>query len=503
MQTSIRLLASSLLIVGGAGYLDAADRTGLEASVLPSFSIPISPAVKPYVKVSATRVALTHLRLIDGTGQTEKDDRTILIDGGKIVAVESSAKADTSGALVVDLTGHTAIPGIVGMHDHLFYVARPNLDTTGHSDPPSVVPPMTFSAIRLYLANGVTTMRTAGSVEPYADINLKRLIDAGDLPGPHIDVTGPYLEGANSPFVEMHQLRDAEDARQTVAFWAAQGATSFKAYMNISRAELKAATDEAHRLGRKVTGHLCSVTYPEAVALGIDNLEHGFFVNTQLDPGKVPDVCPKTGGVPTLMEMDPDSPKAGELIELLVSHHVAITSTLAVFEQSAPRHAPIWTRAMDAMTPQAREAYLYSRNQLDGMPPERARDRLMALQRDMALERKFVRAGGLMMSGADPTGNGGIIPGFADLRCIELLVEAGFTAAEAIEIATLNGATYLGLANRIGSVEPGKDADLVVLKGDPGRVITDVENVELVFKDGVGFDTAALLASVRGRYGEY
>ena len=119
------------------------------------------------------------------------------------------------------------------------------------------------------------------------------------------------------------------------------------------------------------------------------------------------------------------------------------------------------------------------------------------------MERAFVAAGGLLLAGPDPTGNGGVVPGFGDLREIELLVEAGFTPEQAVRVATLNGATYLGLQRRIGSISPGKDADLVVVKGDPSRAITDVENVELVFKDGVGYDSAALLQSVRGRYGEY
>ena len=125
----------------------------------------------------------------------------------------------------------------------------------GNSDGAVVVPQMTFSAPRLYLANGVTTMRTTGSVEPYADLNVKREIDTGQMIGPHMDVTGPYLEGPGSYFIQMHQLTDAEDARQTVAFWADEGATSFKAYMNITRAELKAAIDEAHRRHLKITGH--------------------------------------------------------------------------------------------------------------------------------------------------------------------------------------------------------------------------------------------------------
>jgi len=177
-------------------------------------------AVQPYIKVSAKRIALTHVAVIDGTGGAELTDRTIVIEEGKILSVEASTAAAPADATLLDLSGHTVIPGIVGMHDHLYYIARPDLDASGHSEPPLLVPQMTFSSPRLYLANGVTTLRTTGSVETYADLNLKHLIDAGTLPGPHMDVTGPYLEGGNSPFIQMHQLRDAEDARKTVAFWA-------------------------------------------------------------------------------------------------------------------------------------------------------------------------------------------------------------------------------------------------------------------------------------------
>jgi imidazolonepropionase-like amidohydrolase len=396
------------------------------------------------------------------------------------------------------------MPGIVGMHNHMFYIARPNLDAAGHSEEPLVVPQMTFSAPRLYLANGVTTMRTTGSVEPYADINVKREIDAGKLIGPHMGVTGPYLEGPNSPFIQMHQITSPDDARRTVAFWADQGVTSFKAYMNITRAELKAAIDEAHRRGFKITGHLCSVTYPEAAALGIDDLEHGFFVNTQLDPGKQADKCTTTVGTPTLLAMTPGSAQANALIALLVSKRVAITSTLPVFEQSLALHAPLNPRAMAVLTPEAREAYLYNRNRAAtrGATPQ-GQQFVQAYRNDLGLERQFAAAGGLLLAGPDPTGNGGVIPGFGDQRELELLVEAGFSPLEAIRIGTLNGATFLGLADRIGSIAPGKNADLIVIRGNPAANIADVEKVEMVFKDGVGFDSAKLLDSVKGRYGQY
>jgi len=386
----------------------------------------------------------------------------------------------------------------------MFYIARPNIDASGHSEAPLVVPQMTFSAPRLYLANGVTTMRTTGSVEPYADLNVKAEIDAGRMIGPHMDVTGPYLEGPDSPFIQMHQLRDAEDARRTVAFWADQGVTSFKAYMNITRAELKAAIDEAHKRHLKITGHLCSVTYPEAAALGIDDLEHGFFVNTQLDPGKRPDKCSNAGGTPTLLAMTPGSPEANALIKLLVDHRVAVTSTLPVFEQGVALHAPLNPKAMAVLTPEARESYLYLRNLTAsrGSTP-RGQAFAQAYKNDLGLERQFAAAGGLLLAGPDPTGNGGVIPGFGDQRELELLVEAGFTPLEAIRIGTMNGATYLGLADRIGSIAAGKNADLFIVNGNPAAKIGDVENVVLVFKDGVGFESRKLLDSVKGRYGQY
>ena len=215
----------------------------------------LAPEVQTFVHVPAGRTAITHLRIIDGTGANPVENVTLLLDGSKIAAIQGAGASIPNGYRVIDGSGETAMPGIVGMHNHMFYIARPNLDLSGHSDGPLVVPQMTFSAPRLYLANGVTTMRTTGSVEPYADLNVKHEIDEGQMVGPHMDVTGPYLEGSGSYFIRMHQITPPEDARRTVAFWADEGATSFKVYMNITRAELKAAIDEAHRRHLKITGH--------------------------------------------------------------------------------------------------------------------------------------------------------------------------------------------------------------------------------------------------------
>lgn len=479
---------------------------GTAATAAPVLAPPpeLGPDVQRFVHVPAGQIAITHLRIIDGTGAAPLEDQTLLLDGAKIAAVQAASVAVPAAYRVIDGTGETAMPGLVGMHNHLFYLQRPNLDAAGHSEQPIIVPQMTFSAPRLYLANGVTTMRTTGSVEPDTDLSLKREIDAGHLVGPHLDVTGPYLEGAGAFFIQNHTITSPADARREVAYWAGQGVNSFKAYMNITRAELKAAIDEAHKHYLKVTGHLCSVTYPEAVELGIDNLEHGFFVNTQLDPGKQPDKCSDGTGTPTLLAMKPGSPEANALIKLLVDHHVAITSTLPVFEQSVPLHAPLQPRQMEVMSPQAKESYLYLRNLAASRAgTKRGDEAAESYKNDLGLERQFVAAGGLLIAGPDPTGNGGVIPGFGDQREIELLVEAGFSPAEAIRIGTLNGATYLGLADRIGSIAPGKNADLFIVKGNPAANIADIENVIVVFKDGVGYESRKLLDSVKGRYGQY
>ncbi len=496
------LLAGALSAIALVAQAAQAAPASLEAAILPP-PAPLAEAVTPYVKVQAARIALVHVRIIDGTGAPALADRTLLIEAGRIASIAPAGSAIPKDARVIDLAGRSVLPGLVGMHDHLFYIARPDLDADGHSEPPLVVPQMAFSAPRLYLANGVTTLRTTGSVEPATDLNLKHLIDAGKLPGPHLDVTGPYLEGPDSYFVQMPQLRSAEDARETVNFWADRGVTSFKAYMNITRPLLAAAIEAAHARGLKVTGHLCAVTYREAAALGIDDLEHGFYVNTEGDPDKQPDRCSRSDGFDSLVAMDPQGEAARTLVADLVAHHVALTSTLPVFEQGVPLHAPLNTKALAVLSPQARQDYLYLRNRTASAKPDSVAERRTAWAHDLALERAFVAAGGLLLAGPDPTGNGGVVPGFGDLREVELLVEAGFTPLEAVKVATYNGAQYLGLGHRIGSIAVGLDADLLVVKGDPSHDIDDIEHVELVFKDGVGYDPAALLESVQGRYGQY
>jgi imidazolonepropionase-like amidohydrolase len=458
----------------------------------------LSPEVKAFVTVDAPVVALTHVKVIDGTGAAPKDDQTIVITNGRIQSVSDAAKvAVPSDAKILDLHGYTVIPGLVGMHDHLFYPAGGGWFTE-----------MGFSFPRLYLAGGVTTIRTTGSLETYTDLELKKQIDSGKAPGPKIGITGPYLEGEGSFAVQMHALTGPEDARKTVAFWADQGATSYKTYMFITRGELGAAIEEAHKRGIKVTGHLCSVTFREAAALGIDDLEHGLLVDTDYVPNKKADVCPPTG--PTIMQLaqiDITGPEVQQTIRELVAHHVAVTSTLPVFEMFVPDRPSLQQRMLDALSPDARTTFLANKVRVGDPAFLRLRYDTNSspwpalLKREMQFERAFAQAGGLLLAGEDPTGIGGVLAGFGDQREVELLVEAGFTPVEAIRIASFNGAQFLGEADRIGTIVRSKQADLVVIHGDPAANITDIEKVETVFKDGIGYDSAKLINSVRGLVG--
>lgn len=457
------------------------------------------PDVQQYIKLNYPTFALTHVRVIDGTGAPAREDQNVVISDGKIQSIEPASAGLPLNVKSFDYAGYSIFPGIVGMHDHLYYSAaiEEQAGATGKFAPPGfLVTEIPFTAPRLYLAAGVTTMRTTGSIEPYTDLRVKHLIDAGQMPGPRIDATAPYLEGKGTFIGQLQELNGPDDARRTVDYWSSEGNTSYKAYMFITRAELQAAIETAHAHHLKLTGHLCSVTWPEAIQLGIDDLEHGpVFADTEFVVGKKPDECPQ-GGTTTWAKKDISSPEVQALIKNLISHNVAVTSTLPVFEASVPGRPPLRQRVLDAMAPFARDSYLTRRARIPLTSPAGA-----LMKKEMEFELAFAKAGGLLLAGPDPTGNGGVLPGFGDQREIELLVEAGFTPVEAIHIATENGAKYLGRDDHIGTLAPGKQADIVLVKGDPSKNIADIENVETVFKDGVGYDSQKLIEAVRGQTG--
>jgi hypothetical protein len=179
---------------------------------------------------------------------------------------------------------------------------------------------------------------------------------------------------------------------------------------------------------------------------------------------------------------------------------VAITSTLAVLEGGARPpmdRIGLMGRTRILLVPEAWSKVMTSRASREGA--ESVFQPL--LQKEMKFEREFVAAGGLLMAGCDPTGDGHTLAGLGDQRNIELLAEAGFSATQAIQIATQNGAAFLGASGHIGTVASGKQADLVLLNGDLAKDITTIEKPEIVFKAGVGYDSNAIYQSLRGKVG--
>src|SRR5436305_1824157 len=298
---------------------------------------------------------------------------------------------------------------------------------------------------------------------------------------------------ASNAATDMAVVTSPEAARRFVAYWGQEGATWIKAYTDIKRADLAAAIDEAHKRGMKVTGHLCSVSFQEAVDLGIDNLEHGFLTNTDFDPEKKPDFCPansmvRVGGANAMGD-------AGRAtIKKMVDKKVPMTSTLAVFEMFFPNRPTKDERMLTAMSPEVKQAYMTTRDMIDTSSkwPFTAE----MLKNAMAFEKAFVDAGGVLAAGVDPTGFGGALPGFGDQRNYELFIEAGFTPGQAVQIMTANGAKILGVYDKVGSIERGKAADLVVLNGDLASDPSVIRKVTTVFKDGVGYDSPKLISSV-------
>ena len=469
-------------------YFNICLSLSLILSSVQTYSQQLSSAVKQFVSINTDTVALIHATIIDGTGAPAKNDQAIIIIKGRI-SKTGNAKNITipASAKILDCTGKTIIPGMVMMHEHLFY---------GESLPPyylGVEMPISFP--RLYLAGGATTIRTAGSVEGQTDLNIKKAIDKGQMPGPDIDVTAPYIEREFLPIPEVQFIKSSEEAAEEVNYWIARGCTSFKVYMDITKDDLKAVVSLAHQHNLKVTGHLCSLTYREAAELGIDNLEHGFIPSSDFVTGKKENVCAFGSVTPSLKNLDVNSQAMKDLMKFLIEKKVTITSTLPVFEPNTGREM-IPGGGDAALAPQIKEAVEKNYNVAGNDSSDAA-----LFKKEMTWEKQFVEMGGKLMAGVDPTGAGRTIPGYADRHVLELLVEAGFSLPMAVKICSLNAAEYLGRDKDIGSIEEGKRADLVLIDGDIQKDIHAVRNTEIVFRNGIGYDSKKLFESVKGMVG--
>ncbi len=440
----------------------------------------ITDALRPHVAVDDAVWALVGVRLVDGTGTPARDDQTVVVRGARIEAVGPRATtAVPDGARVLELPGHTVLPGLVQLHEHTYL---------GGAGP---VVQMDLSAA-LMLAMGVTHAMTAGSQLPEQELAMKSAVDSGALPGPRLHVTGPYISG--TPALQTFaRATTPTDARAVVEDWAARGATWFKVH-NGPAEILAAVIEAAHARGLRVSGHLCSVTFGDAAEMGIDALQHGFITDSEHVPGRVPGLCPR-GNQVAQADVDVAGPAVQASIRRIADSGAAVVSTLAVYETFVPGRARLDPRALEMFAPTPRTAIEAAHAGLASSGftvPERL------LRKMMEWERDFVAAGGLLAAGSDPWGTG-LAPGYGNLRNFELLVEAGFASEEAVRILTLNGARLMGVDAWTGSVEAGKVADLVVVRGDPAADPSRIYGTTLVALGGLGFDAESLRGMVRGR----
>jgi imidazolonepropionase-like amidohydrolase len=447
---------------------------------------------RPMATVLDPVVVLEHARVIDGLGHPPAEGQTLVLASGRIAALGADGTvAVPAGARILDLSGKSVLPGFVLVHEHLYYSSVVRA--------PFHVNEMEFSFPRLYLAAGITSMRTCGSIEPYTDLQVRDDIDSGRSPGPKLHLTMPYLDGPGTGITQLRPVANAAAAIRMIDYWADEGFTSAKMYVNLPAEIMGPAIAEAHRRSMQVTGHIGKVSYREAAEMGIDNLEHGFMAMSDFIAGRRPgDPSNPVGTYRSLEVLNPEAPEVASLMKELIDRHVAVTSTLAIFETFTPGRRIDTEAELEELAGPLRETYLSHWAAVNAKSSSMA---VHAFSRDMALEVKFFKSGGLLVAGTDPTGYGGVIAGFGSWRTIELLVEAGLTNLQAIQVATSNGARLLGILGDTGSIEKGKAADLVVVAGNPSRDISDIRKAETVFKDGVGYGSKALFESARGSVG--
>lgn len=447
------------------------------------------PSVSKFIIDSAKTIALVDAIIIDGTGAPSRNHQTIVIENGFIS--QSGKSVDIripTDAKVIHCTGKTIIPGMVMLHEHFYYTML--LGSYFN------VQEMPYSFPRMYFAGGATTIRTGGSIEPQTDLAIKKMIGEGKLVGPDIDVTAPYIEREGWDIPSMFLIKDSSEAAAMTNFWAERGCTSYKMYTHAIKEDLIATVREAHKRKLKVTGHIGTITYREAAELGIDDLEHGFFAAADFDHARIGSEYNINREMSALLNLDSNSTEMKILIQLLIQKNVAITSTLPVFAPYTNSEI-ILGGGDSALTP---AAWSLVSTRWKAMQNKDSND-LKLFRKGLIWEKQYFDAGGLLVCGTDPTGSGNVLPGYGSRTEIEFLVQGGFSVTDAIKIATLNGAKYLGKEKMIGSIEIGKRADLVLLKGDLESDIHNIRNTEIVFKNGIGFDSEKIFESVKGHVG--
>ncbi len=430
-----------------------------------------SQSNKDFIVYSQNELLLQNARIIDVEKGIVLEGHSILITNGKIARVEKTEKLSVAKTTaVVDMRGKTILPGLVMLHEHMSYFSGQAV--WDHH-------PVSFP--KLYLAAGVTTLRTAGAENPMYDLNLKRRIDNGSAVGPRMFVTGPVFNDSSGGFLGDFIILNYKDGRRATAFWAEMGCTSFKVYSDISREALRGVIAEAHSRGLMVTGHLGKMSCTEAIGLGIDNIEHGFgSCSSELQ-----------FAFDSIWTIRQNDKRVQDLIAILIKNNTVLTVT--PFSDSDFSD----TTTLEYLGLDEKERIKAFRKNKPPFLPKEANDRQLR-----PLEKDFIKKGGKIVLGADAA-DGGIIPGFQNHNVLVSMVKAGWSPLEVLKMATIDGATFLKVEKELGSIKVGKVADLIIVSGKPDQVINDIKNVEIVFRNGIGYNSKALRDRVKGLVGRH
>lgn len=425
-------------------------------------------------------------RLWDGTSDDARPNPGILIRNGTILRVGPvDPRGSGAEAILLD-DGHFIMPGLFDLHAH--YAV--DLFGEGRIDEYTVNPV-------IFLANGVTSTFPAGEVDPAEARKGRERIAAGEIPGPRIYSSGPYWGSARPGW--SHAAMTADSIRREATYWALSGARAFKA-KGIRPGQLRVLIDVAHEHGLTVTGHLDSgfrnsVNPRDAILMGIDRVEHF------LGGAALPETRSAYASLELLDLADEDVARMiREQAELFIEHGVYFDATLTAYGYFADREAVVfdyWADEMGFLTSYARRAV---EERLPREPLDQF-ERIYYVKRETV--RAFYDAGGgdQLTLGTDHPSWGEFFSGFGSHRELHAMVLAGIPNAAALRAGTINAARALGVDGRLGTVEQGKYADLLIVRGDPLTEITDTRNGHVVIRAGRVYDPAALFDSVRGKLG--
>ena len=422
-------------------------------------------------------VALVGATVIDGTGAPAAPEQTILIEGERIAAVGRDVVVPQN-ATVIDVTGNAVIPGLIDMHGHMYAFSSNQFEAYP----------------KLFLAGGVTTVFSPGDFDPAGMIALRDSIARGETVGSRILTAGPYFDHAPSIVPWIEGVSSVAEALDKFALWR-DSIDAVKVYAGITEQEITGLIAAAHDAGLFVTGHLGGIPTRRAVALGIDGLEHGIFAMAELSPHGP--TAPINEQYCALAELDLGSPVVDSVMSDIVARGVYVTPTIVTMQAMHPEFDPVVADWERYLSDDMREALAQRAEFLDARGADCLR---RAVEKQLEFVGLLHRRGGVILVGTDPV-TPELVPGYALHRELQNLVAAGLTPLEAITAATANAAAALGRDGELGTIAPGRWADLVVVEGDPSVEIASISNIRLVLKAGNQYDPAALRQSAVGLIG--